>query len=178
MLNVGTVTLSSLCPAHLCIHSYLIFIYDAQHVLLGFQLLSQLGTSSHKSYIESTACPIRNWGISDISRYPWMENLIEYFSPVNEMLSVSFKLDMCLVEQLVLSAGATMNWPQQRCNRCWKKTSHLKWRWSMEPNADPINMRLRLLICAFHLPTAVMYGSLSLFVSIFVSIHGIHGLDD
>ena len=47
----------------------------------------------------------------------------------------------------------------------------------MEPNADPINMRLRLLACLFHLPTAVIYGSLSLFVSILHNVFLLYYVD-
>lgn len=74
-------------------------------------------------------------------------------------------------------AGATMDWPQQRCSRCWEKTSHLKWRWSKELNTDCTNMGLRLLACLFHLPTAVVYGSLSLFVSILHNVFLLYYVD-
>lgn len=47
----------------------------------------------------------------------------------------------------------------------------------MELNADPINMGLRLLACLFHLPTAVIYGSLSLFVSILHNVFLLYYVD-
>lgn len=47
----------------------------------------------------------------------------------------------------------------------------------MELNTDPINMGLRLLACLFHLPTAVIYGSLSLFVSILHNVFLLYYVD-
>lgn len=70
-----------------------------------------------------------------------------------------------------------MDWPQQRCHKCWDKTSHLKWRWSRELNAGCTNMGLRLAACIFHLPTAVIYGSLSLFVSILHNVFLLYYVD-